>query len=49
MKLIANLSKKIKYCNTQEQFLILDVIYNILTNINDLNSIIKSQKYSKIS
>ena len=47
MKLIANLSKKIKYCNTQEQFLILDVIYNILTNINDLNSIIKSQKYSK--
>ena len=47
IKLISNLSKKIKYCNTQEQFLILDVIYNILVNIDDLNTIIKSQQYSK--
>ena len=45
VKLIAYLSKKVKYCNTQEHYLILDVIYNILINIDDLNSNIKSQKY----
>ena len=29
IKLISNLSKIVKYSNTQEQFLILDVIYNM--------------------
>ena len=47
IELISNLSKKIKYCNTQEQFLILDVIYNILINENDLNTVIKLKKYEK--
>jgi len=30
MKLIAYLSKKVKYCITKEHYLILDIIYNIL-------------------
>ena len=47
IKLIANLSKKIKYCNTQEQLLILDVIYNILNNISDLQNVIKQVKYTE--
>ena len=47
IKLISHLSKKIKYCNTQEHLLILDVIYNILTSINDLNSVTKLPKYNQ--
>ena len=47
INLIAFLSKKIKYCNTQEQFLILDVIYHILINFNDLANILKTPKYSE--
>ena len=47
VKLIIFLAKKIKYCNTQEHFLILDVIYNILININDLQTILKTPKYSE--
>ena len=46
IKLIAHLSKKVKYCNTQEHFLILDVIYNILININDLPNVLKAPKFS---
>ena len=46
VKLIAYLSKKVKYCNTQEHFLILDVIYNILINMNDLPNVLKSPKFS---
>ena len=45
--LIAYLSKKIKHCNTQEHFLILDIIYNILINIDNLNTVLKLQKYSE--
>ena len=47
INLIIFLAKKIKYCNTQEHFLILDVIYNILININDLQTILKTPKYSE--
>ena len=47
VNLIRFLSKKVKYCNTQEQFLILDVIYHILININDLQTILKTPKYSQ--
>ena len=46
IKLIAHLSKKVKYCNTQEHFLILDVIYNILINTNNLQNILKAPKFS---
>ena len=46
VKLIAYLSKKVKYCNTQEHFLILDVIYYILINIDDLQNVLKSPKFS---
>ena len=46
VKLIAHLSKKVKYCNTQEHFLILDVIYNILINMNNLQNVLKSPKFS---
>ena len=45
VKLIAHLSKKVKYCNTQEHFLILDVIYNILINMNNLQNVLKSPKF----
>jgi len=47
MKLVAYLSKKVKYCNTQEHYLILDIIYNILINIDNLDFVLKSQKYSE--
>ena len=47
IKIISHLSKKIKYCNTQEHFLILDVIYKIFININDLHSVVKLPKYNK--
>ena len=46
INLIADLSKKVKYCNTQEHFLILDVIYNILINMKDLPKALKSPKYT---
>ena len=44
--LIAFLSKKVKYGNTQERFLILDVIYYILINFKDLPKIQRMNKYS---
>ena len=47
LRLINFLSKKIKHCNTQEHYLILDVIYNILINIDNLNIVAKSQKFSE--
>ena len=45
IKLISFLSKKIKYCNTQERYLILDVIYYMLINFNDLPKLLKTNKY----
>lgn len=47
LELITYLSKKIKHCNAQEHYLILDLIYNILINIDNLNIVLKSQKYSE--
>ena len=46
-RLIAYLSKKIKHCNAQEHYLILDIIYNILINIDNIDSLVKSEKYSE--
>ena len=47
VKLISFLSKKVKYCNTQERLLILDVIYYILINFNDIPKILKTNKFSE--
>ena len=47
LRLIAYLSKKVKHCNTQEHYLILDIIYNILINIDNLNIVVKSQKFTE--
>jgi hypothetical protein len=46
-ELIAYLSKKIKYCNSQEHYFILDIIYKILINVDNLNDIAKSPEYSE--
>jgi hypothetical protein len=46
-ELIAYLSKKIKYCNSQEHYFILDIIYKILINVDNLNNIAKSPEYSE--
>ena len=46
VKLISYLGKKMKYCNTQENFVILDVVYYILINMENLPNIMTSQKYS---
>jgi hypothetical protein len=47
LDLIAYLSKKINYCNSQEHFFILDILYKILINIDNLNNIVKSAEYSQ--
>ena len=46
VKLITFLSKKLKYCNIQENHLILDVLYYILINMNDLQNILKREKFA---
>ena len=45
--LIAYLSKKIKYSNIQEHFLILYVIYTVLSNTDNLNNLLKSPQFSE--
>ena len=47
MGLIAYLSNKIKYSNLQEHYLILYIINNILYNTDNINTIMKSKKFSE--